>query len=226
MTSSTKTQDSFESCNSAIFDNSQDSFVDTIHETLNNKVFLLPSSYNDIWLVNQLDQLKLISQNGTGKYTDDQNSGGCNSMIQDEISSVCPNDNPEILENEFSSSTKLSDVINKLLSSKNSVNTTFKKTDPDEFSVFDNDLLSEEDTIIIDELIKDHYFNPLNLELSENNQSSIYTDNNGTSICDNIIGCERGNIGTRNTTNYISDNAYSLTPDEIDGIKEILSQEN
>ncbi|KAH8583970.1 uncharacterized protein ELE39_002728 [Cryptosporidium sp. chipmunk genotype I] len=218
----TKTQDSFESCYSCIFENSQDSQVDSFQETLNSKVFLLPCSYNDIWLVNQLNELKLISQSDDeliklDKY-DQICSDGDEKLISNEDSSVTQEETfsdytsyCNFISNESLSSTKLSDIVkNKLLSNKNAtcsnnhnINNNINYNS-NKISFQNQNLFSEEDTILIDELVK---------ELSIHSTSS-YSNNTNSNTSSNSNLTEN----VKNCTNY-------FTQDEIDGIKEILSQE-
>ncbi|OII71244.1 uncharacterized protein cubi_01719 [Cryptosporidium ubiquitum] len=238
MANSTKTQDSFESCYSCIFENSQDSQVDSLQETLNSKVFLLPSSYNDIWLVNQLNQLKLISQNDDklnelNNYVDtfsdneEQFSSENNSVIQEEAFSDNIN-NYNFFEKELVSNTKLSDIVkNKLLSNKVTTTTTTDYSNnhnnnhfhlnPKNFSFENQNFFSEEDNILIDELVKDSlvYLDPiystnnefenLNVGITSNNNSNNSSNSNMGESIPNCTNC--------------------FTQDEIDGIKEILSQD-
>ncbi|QOY41461.1 hypothetical protein cpbgf_500253 [Cryptosporidium parvum] len=239
MTNSTKTQDSFESCYSCIFENSQDSQVDSLQETLNNKVFLLPCSYNDIWLVNQLNELKLISQNDDqlnklNKYDDtcsdneEPISSEDNSVIQEEILSDYTN-YCNFSPNESVSSTRLSDIIkNKLLSVKNSSNhlknnnnNNNNNTMINNSSFQNQNFFSEEDTILIDELVKD-------LSIHSTSSSFSYNASSSTSYYTNINTNRNANSNTSSSSNLTS-NVQSctnyFTQDEIDGIKEILSQE-
>ncbi|KAK9172411.1 hypothetical protein CmeUKMEL1_09780 [Cryptosporidium meleagridis] len=229
MTNSTKTQDSFESCYSCVFENSQDSQVDSLQETLNNKVFLLPCSYNDIWLVNQISELKLISQNDdqlnkfnnyddTCSDNEEPISSEDNSVIQEEILSDYTN-YCNFSPNESVSSTRLSDIVkNKLLSGKTSSSRLNNNNITDNSFFQNQDFFSEEDTILIDELVKDLSINSVSSSSHSNNSSSCTSYNANSNTNSDASSGSNHTSNVQNSTNY-------FTQDEIDGIKEILSQE-
>lgn len=202
-------------------------------------------------MVDQLNRLKLISQNDdklnelsnyddTCSDNEEQFSSENNSIIQEEISLDHTN-NYSIFEKEFISSTKLSDIVkNKLLYSKtvNNItndynnNTNISTTNinninnnnngqPSNFSFQNNNFLSEEDTILIDELVKDSLVHSTFI-YSSNGEFSHF---NNTIIADNISINNINNSSNNNMAESVPNSADCLTQDEIDGIKEILSQD-
>ncbi|KAF7456488.1 hypothetical protein HWI79_2978 [Cryptosporidium felis] len=140
---SSKSQDSFESCYSSLFDNSQDTEVNSLQETLNSKVFLIPSSFNDIWLLEQINQLKLLTQRDEIGQEFDDSSSNDSSLNEQATPDESPSSRSEDERSENSSeslksmdsSKKLSDIVNNKL-----------------FSNWQQNVISDEDNILISEL--------------------------------------------------------------------------
>lgn len=202
---------------------------------------MLPSSYNDIWLINQLNQLKLSSYSDACDESEDElSTRGGNSAIMMGTSSGCIVDayadtrvgGEEDLAGGlgFPSSTKLSDIVKSRLLQSSSSEKNFasihgggqeRLSPPYGF-------LSEEDTLLIDELVRD--VSILSVPVTDLSASSRLEEvgfgNSGIGVCDGEIRNGSSNSSSSVATmDGVSNSTGSFTQEEIDGIKEILSQE-
>ncbi|KAH8739063.1 hypothetical protein FG386_000930 [Cryptosporidium ryanae] len=158
---STKTDDSFQTCCSSIFESSQESESDSLHDALNSRVFLVPSSINDMWLLEQINKFKLLnSKDNTVSGDEFKLESNSNSDSNNTLKSDCDEYNNQYFpENEHDYCTteplKLSDLV------KNKLNLDEKRN---------NNQLFDGDSHIINELIRQL---SLDSQESESNQQDI-----------------------------------------------------
>ncbi|KAK6589059.1 hypothetical protein RS030_243628 [Cryptosporidium xiaoi] len=147
---STGTDDSFQTCCSSIFENSHESENGSLHDALNSRVFLIPSSINDMWLLEQVNKFKLM-----------------NSKVESNLKEGYVTENDDILKDDgydysrfavdeydsnLTKSFKLSDVVKSKLSSDEKQR---------------NNQLFDEDSYIINELVSELSLDPLENESEE-----------------------------------------------------------